>query len=331
VEIVTDPDMHTPEEARAYVAELRSLLHTLDVSDVRMEEGSLRADANVSIRPEGTTELGTKTEVKNMNSLRSLQRALAYEVERQTELLNSGKQILQETRHFDENTGNTIGGRAKEYSSDYRYFPDPDLVPMSPSQTWIDDVRHTIPELPSARRQRLVSEYHLGITEARSLTASKGLADAFEEAARAYGGRGGAIARWYLGELAQVANEKGVEAHEVGVSPAGVAELQHLIDDKKVSDSMAKGQLLKDMVASRRAPSAIVEESGIQQISDESELASIVDRVIAENPDVVEQIRGGKTGAVNFLKGQVMKETKGQADQSVVGRLLDERLGPNQV
>jgi aspartyl-tRNA(Asn)/glutamyl-tRNA(Gln) amidotransferase subunit B len=198
---------------------------------------------------------------------------------------------------------------------------------MSPSPTWIDDVRHTIPELPSARRQRLVSEYHLGITEARSLVTSKGLADAFEEAARAYGGRGGAIARWYLGELAQIANERGVEAYEVGISPASVAELQHLIDDGKVSDSMAKGEILKEVVASGSAPSAVVEASGLKQISDTSELESIVDEVIAAGPEIVEQIRGGKTGAINALVGDVMKRTRGQANAQIVRDLLSAKLG----
>lgn len=325
VEVVTEPEIHTPEEARAYVAELRALLHTLGVSDVRMEEGSLRCDANVSIRRPGSDELGTKTEVKNMNSLRSLQRALAHEIERQAGLLEAGKEIVQETRHFDEDSGVTIGGRAKEYSSDYRYFPDPDLVPLAASQTWIDEIRWTIPELPARRRQRFATQYGLVLAEARTLTASKGLADAFEQAVTSYGSSAHPIARWYLGELAQIANERGVEPHEV-VPPAHVAELQQLIDQKMVSDSMAKGEVLKQMVASGRAPGSIVEETGLAQISDEGELAAIVDRVIAAHPDVVSEIRGGKTGAINFLKGQVMKETKGQADPEVVGRLLAQRL-----
>jgi aspartyl-tRNA(Asn)/glutamyl-tRNA(Gln) amidotransferase subunit B len=327
VEIVTEPDIHSPEDARTYVAELRSLLLSLGVSDVRMEEGSMRCDANVSIRPSGTTELGTKTEVKNLNSLRSLQRALGYEIDRQTEALVQGVSIVQETRHFDEETGVTIGGRAKEYSSDYRYFPDPDLVPLAPAPSWVDELRTTIPEAPSRLRQRFVTEFGVSDTDARSLTATPALAAAFEAAARAYAGSGRSIARWYLGELAQLANERGIEADALGVAPAHVAELQQLIDAGKVSDTTAKTDVLKEVVTSGRSPRDVVEQTGLSQISDESELASIVDEVIADHPDVVEQIRSGKSGAINFLTGQVMRRTRGQANPGVVGRLLSERLG----
>jgi aspartyl-tRNA(Asn)/glutamyl-tRNA(Gln) amidotransferase subunit B len=328
VEIVTQPDIHSPEDARAYVAELRSLLLALGVSDVRMEEGSLRCDANVSVRPAGSTELGTKTEVKNMNSLRSLARALSYEIERQTELVRQGAEVVQETRHFDENAGVTIGGRAKEGSSDYRYFPDPDLVPLAPSPAWIDEVRASIPETPANRRQRFVSDYSLSDTDARVLTASPALADAFEGAVGAYGGSARPIARWYLGELAQLANERGVEVHALGISPASVGELQQLIDAGKVSDTTAKTDVLKEMAAEGRSPRDVVERAGLSQISDESERAAIIDEVVAAYPEVVEEIRGGKTGAVNFLTGQVMKRTRGQANPGVVGRLLSERLRP---
>jgi aspartyl-tRNA(Asn)/glutamyl-tRNA(Gln) amidotransferase subunit B len=326
VEIVTYPDLHSPEDARSYVAELRSLLLALGVSDVRMEEGSLRCDANVSVRPAGSTELGTKTEVKNMNSLRSLARALAYEIERQTELLRQGVEVVQETRHFDENAGVTIGGRAKEGSSDYRYFPDPDLVPLAPSAAWVDEVRASIPEMPARRRQRFVTDYALPDADARALCASPTLADAFEQAVRAYGGGARAIARWYLGELAQLANERGTEIDVLGITPAHVAELQQLIDAGQVSDTTAKTDVLKDMVATGRSPRDVVEQAGLSQISDESELATIIDEVVAAHPEVVEEIRGGKTGAVNFLTGQVMKRTRGQANPGVVGRLLSERL-----
>jgi aspartyl-tRNA(Asn)/glutamyl-tRNA(Gln) amidotransferase subunit B len=326
VEIVTEPDLHSPEEARAYVSELRSLLLALGVSDVRMEEGSLRCDANVSVRPEGSSGLGTKTEVKNMNSLRSLVRALHYEVERQSELLRSGEDILQETRHFDESRGVTIGGRAKEYSSDYRYFPDPDLVPLAPDAMWINEARSSIPELPASRRHRFVTDYGLTDADARALSAAPGVAGAFEEAVKAYGGPARAIARWYLGELAQLAGEAGAEVDALGVPPPNVAELQRLIDDGKVSDTTAKSQLLKEMASTGRAPATIVEEAGLTQISDESQLQALVDEVIGAHPDVVEQIRSGKSGAVNFLTGQVMKQTRGQANPEVVGRLLAERL-----
>jgi aspartyl-tRNA(Asn)/glutamyl-tRNA(Gln) amidotransferase subunit B len=328
VEIVSKPDISSPDEARAYVAELRAVLLALGVSDVRMEEGSLRVDANVSIRPEASTELGVKVEVKNMNSIRSVQRALAYEIERQIALVKWNQPISQETRHFDENTGETIGGRSKEYSSDYRYFSDPDLVPLVPSEAWVAQIASTLPELPMQRRARLAAEYGLLPVDVRALTATPGLADAFESAVRSYGGPGQSIARWYLGELAQIANERSVEPNEVGVSPEHVAELQRLVDDGKVTISLAKGEVLRRVVETGRAPAVVVEEAGLAAISDEGELATIVENVIAAHPDVVEQIRGGKAGAVNFLKGQVMKETRGQADPEIVGKLLDQRLAP---
>ena len=326
VEIVTEPDIHSPEDARAYVGELRALLLALDVSDVRMEEGSLRCDANVSVRPPGTTALGTKTEVKNMNSLRSLARALSHEIERQAELLRQGAEIVQETRHFDENEGVTIGGRAKEYSSDYRYFPDPDLVPLAPAASWVEELRATIGETPAVRRERFIADYGLPDTDARTLLSSPALADAFEAAVRSYTGSARSIARWYVGELAQLANERGVEVPALGVQPAHVAELQQLIDRGNVSDTTAKSDVLKEVVASGRSPREVVEQSGLSQISDEAELAGIIDEVVTAHPDVVEQILSGKSGAVNFLTGQVMKRTKGQANPGVVGRLLSQRL-----
>ena len=327
VEIVSEPDIATPEDARAYLAELRTLLLALGVSDVRLEEGSLRCDANVSVRPKGSTELGTKTEVKNMNSLRSVQRALEYEIERQLEMVASGEEIVQETRHFDENTLKTIGGRSKEFSADYRYFPDPDLVPLAPSDGLIEEIRSGLPELPSRRRQRFVDDLGLQPVDARTIVADPGLASAFEEATRAYaGGAAVNIARWYLGELSQLANERNVQPHDVGVSPEQVAQLQRLVDDGKISISLAKGEVLRKVVETGQSPSQVVADGGFAQISDTSELGAIVDRVIADNPQIVEQIQGGKTGARNKLVGDVMKATKGQANAKVVQDLLAERL-----
>jgi aspartyl-tRNA(Asn)/glutamyl-tRNA(Gln) amidotransferase subunit B len=326
VEIVSEADIASPDDARGYLAELRTLLRTLGVSDVRMEEGSLRCDANVSIRLRGTTELGTKTEVKNMNSLRSVQRALSFEIERQIELVSRGEQIVQETRHFDENSGRTIGGRSKEYSSDYRYFSDPDLVPIVPSAALIDDLRSALPELPSRRRHRFVETYALSTVDARTIVSDPGLADAFEQAVRAYGGAGTSIARWYLGELSQIGNERGTQPHEVGVRPEAVAELQRLVDDGKISISLAKSEVLRKVVETGRSPSQIVEESGLAQISDATELAGLVDEIVAANPQIVEQIRGGKTGAVNALVGQAMGRTKGQANPQVLHQLFADRL-----
>ena len=330
VEIVSEADLRSPDEAPAYLTELRTLLLTLGVSDVRLEEGSLRCDANVSIRPKGVEEFGTKVEVKNMNSLRSVQRALAFEIERQTEEVRAGRTLIQETRHFDESTGRTIGGRTKEYSADYRYFPDPDLVPIAPQASWLDEIRATIPELPSVRRRRFVMQHDLRDEDARTLVADPGLANAFEEAVRAYGGNGKSIARWYNEDLAQLANEKSVAPQDVGVSPAHVAELQRLVDDEKVTISTAKGDVLKRVASSGEGPRAVVEASGLTQIADESELLAHVDAVIAEHPEIVEQVRGGKTGAVNALVGQVMKRTQGKANPQILQRLFADRLNADQ-
>jgi aspartyl-tRNA(Asn)/glutamyl-tRNA(Gln) amidotransferase subunit B len=327
VEIVSEADIRTSEEARSYLSELRTLLLSLGVSDVRMEEGSLRCDANISLRATGTTEFGVKVEVKNMNSLRSVQRALEFEIERQTFLLEAGEEIVQETRHFDEESGKTIGGRSKEYSADYRYFPDPDLVPIAPSPEWLSDIRGTLPELPSRRRGRFISEFGLAQADARSLVASPGLADEFQKAVQAYGGSPQSVSRWYLGELAQLANERGVEPHEVGVSPDRVAELQKLVDEGTISISMAKGEVLRKVAETGKSPRDIVAEESLSQISDTSELGALVDEVIQANGPLVEQIRGGKTGAINALVGDVMKRTKGQANAQVVLQLLNERLG----
>ena len=326
VEVVSEPEIRSPEDARAYLAELRTLLLTLGVSDVRLEEGSLRCDANVSVRPRGVTELGVKVEVKNMNSLRSVQRALAFEIGRQIEVLRAGGAIVQETRHFDESTGRTIGGRSKEYSADYRYFPDPDLVPIEPTLALVEQVRSTLPELPLRRRQRFVAEHGLSPVDARNLVADPGLADAFERAVKAYDGGGSALARWYLGELSQLGNDKGVAPHEVGVLPEDVAELQKLVDDGKITISLAKGDVLRRVVETGKRPSLVVEEDGLAQISDTSELTAMVDEVIAANAGIVEQIRGGKAGAVNALVGEVMKRTKGQANAGVVKQLFEERI-----
>jgi aspartyl-tRNA(Asn)/glutamyl-tRNA(Gln) amidotransferase subunit B len=326
VEIVSEADLRSPDEAPAYLAELRTLLLTLGVSDVRLEEGSLRCDANISIRPKGQQEFGVKVEVKNMNSLRSVQRALAFEIERQTEEAKAGRTLIQETRHFDEASGRTIGGRTKEFSADYRYFPDPDLVPLSPPAPWLDEIRRTIPELPTHRRHRFVAEHELRPEDARTLVDDPRLADAFEDAVRAYAGPGKPIARWYNEDLAQLGNEKGVAPQDAGVSPAHVAELQRLVDEEKVTISIAKGDVLKRVAETGQDPRSVVESSGLTQIADEGELGGVVDEVIAANPDAVEKIRGGKTGTIGFLVGEVMKRTQGKANAQVVQKLLGEKI-----
>ncbi|HVE91370.1 MAG TPA: Asp-tRNA(Asn)/Glu-tRNA(Gln) amidotransferase GatCAB subunit B, partial [Actinomycetota bacterium] len=291
-----------------------------------MEQGSLRCDANVSVRPSGSDRLGTKAEVKNMNSIRSVQRALDHEIRRQVELVSSGQSVAQETRHFDEATGTTSTLRSKEYAFDYRYFPEPDLVPLAPDGAWVDRVRDGLPELPAQRRRRLSEAHGLSDIDARTITSSKGLADAYEAAAAAYGGDPKSMARWYLGELSAIANDKGAEPHEAGVSPQQVVELQQLVDSGQVSISIAKGKVLRRVVETGTSPHDVVAEQGLAQISESSELAAVVEEVISSNPDIVEQIRNGKTGAINALKGQVMKRTQGRANPEVVGNLLAERL-----
>jgi aspartyl-tRNA(Asn)/glutamyl-tRNA(Gln) amidotransferase subunit B len=326
VEIVSEPDISGADEARAYLAELRQLLLFLGVSDVRMEEGSLRCDANVSVRPRGAMELGVKTEVKNLNSIRSLGRALEFEISRLVELASAGKRIAQETRHFDEASGKTMPGRSKEYADDYRYFADPDLVPLEPSAAWIERIRSTLPEPPAARRRRFSERLGLPLPTARALTATAELADAFEEALRSYGGQAPAIARWYTSELAAIANERGVGPHEAGVPPSALADLQRMIDERAISDSQAKTEILREMVASGKGPREIVAESGRGLISDESELVGIVDQVIASNADVVEKIKAGKDTAIGALVGQAMRATQGRADAKAVQDLIRRRI-----
>jgi aspartyl-tRNA(Asn)/glutamyl-tRNA(Gln) amidotransferase subunit B len=325
VEIVSEPEIRNPEEARTYLAELRALLESLGVSDVRMEQGSLRCDANVSVRPAGSDQLGTKAEVKNMNSMRLVQRALEFEIERQMDLLREGKAVVQETRHFDEDTGRTSSLRTKEYEFDYRYFPDPDLVPLAPDPAWIEQIRASLPERPADRRRRFVDELGLTPVDAHTLTASAGLADAFEAALRAYGKDAKPIANWYTGGLAEAANERGVEPHRVGVTPEHVAELQLLVDSGDTSVTLAK-QALKQMIESGKSAREVIAESGLVQIDDLDSLAPIVDEVMAANPDVVEKIRGGKETAVNQLVGQVMQRTRGQARAPTVIELIKQRL-----
>jgi aspartyl-tRNA(Asn)/glutamyl-tRNA(Gln) amidotransferase subunit B len=325
VEIVTEPDIKSAEEARVFAAELRGLLETLGVSDVRMEEGSLRVDANVSVRPSGDVEHGTKVEVKNMNSIRSVGRALEYEELRQREALEKGEQLVQETRHFDEKTGTTSSLRTKEYAFDYRYFPEPDLVPLAPDETWIDDIRNSLPELPAQRRERFVDELGLSSTEAEILTVTRATADWFEKAVRAYGGEAKKVANWVIADLFGLLNEAGLELEQSKVTPGSLADLIKLIDDNTISGKQAKG-VLAEMFASGKEPAGIAEEKGLRQISDTGAIESVVDEVIAENPEVVDKVRGGQTGAIGFLVGQVMKKTKGQANPGLVNKTLQDKL-----
>jgi aspartyl-tRNA(Asn)/glutamyl-tRNA(Gln) amidotransferase subunit B len=326
VEIVTEPDIRSAEEARVFVSDLRAVLESLDVSDVRMEEGSLRVDANVSVRRKGDAEHGAKVEVKNMNSIRSVGRALEYEERRQRDALEAGEALVQETRHFDEKAGTTSPLRTKEFAFDYRYFPEPDLVPLEPETEWIEKIRGSLPEFPAARRARFVSEYGVGETEAGILTASRATGDWFEAAVKAYGGEAKKISNWMVADLYGLLNEAGIELAESKVTPDHLAALVKMIDSGTISGKQGK-TVLAEVFASGKSPDEVARDKGLEQISDTSELEGVVDEVIAENPDVADKVRGGQKNAVGFLVGQVMKKTRGQANPGMVNQLLQEKLG----
>jgi aspartyl-tRNA(Asn)/glutamyl-tRNA(Gln) amidotransferase subunit B len=324
VEVVSEPDMRTAEEARAYLTELRALLEALGVSDVRMEEGSLRCDCNVSTRPMGQPEYGVKVEIKNLNSIRSLYNAVHYEEERQRRALRDGEPLTQETRHWDEGKQITSPLRSKEYAFDYRYFPEPDLPPVEPSAEWIEEIRASLPELPQARRHRYESEYGLKEPVARQLASSRDWSRFFEDAMAA-GAEPAAAANWMTQDLAGLLNEHHVELAESRVTPQHIADLAKLVADGTVSSAGAK-QALADAFESGKPIEEIVEQRGLKQVSDTSTLEPVIDEVIAENPAPVEQFRGGKEGALNALVGQVMKKTRGSANPQLVQELLRERL-----
>ena len=327
MEIVTKPVLGTgaaaPKVARAYMTQLRELLRALGVSDVRMEQGSLRCDANVSLAPAGSDVLGTRTETKNVNSLRSVERALTYEIQRQGEVLASGGRVLQETRHWHEDGGYTSPGRSKEQAEDYRYFPEPDLVPVAPSPEWVEELRLTLPEPPAERRRRLVAAWGFTELEMRDV-AGTGSLDLIAETIAA-GCAPGAARKWWSGELARRANAAGVELEEVGITPPQVAELQGLIDAGTINDKLAR-QVIDGVLAGEGTPSAVVEARGLAVVSDDGALAAAVDAAIAANPDVAQRIRDGKVQAAGALIGAVMKAMRGQADAGRVRELILERL-----
>jgi len=327
VEVVTKPIPGTgglaPVVARAYVTELRDLLRSLGVSDVRMEEGSLRCDVNTSLAPIGRAEWGTRTETKNVNSLRSVERAVRFEIERQAAVLDAGLKVMQETRHFHEDKGTTTSGRSKEEAQDYRYFPEPDLVPIAPPPEWVEELRASLPELPAARLIRLQAEWGLSDIDMTWLR-NAGALDVVEETVAA--GASAADARkWWLGELARLANEAGVELPDVGVTPAQVARVAELVKAGSLNDKLGR-QVFEAIVAGEGSPDEIVAAHGLAVVSDEGALAEAVDAAIAANPDVAAKIRAGKTAAAGALVGAVMKATKGRADAARAHELILERL-----
>jgi aspartyl-tRNA(Asn)/glutamyl-tRNA(Gln) amidotransferase subunit B len=329
LEIVSKPDLRSPEEARAYVAELRGVLEAIGVSDVKMEEGSLRIDANISLRPTGAETLGTRAEIKNMNSLRSLGRALEYEAERQAEVLEAGGKVVQETRHWDEEAGRTYSLRSKEEAYDYRYFPEPDLVPLSPSAEWRAHVRAAMPELPAAHKARLIEAWGISDLDAGVLVGTPGLADYAEGATVGAAGSGRDVTNWVTGDLLAHLKESGSAPADLALAPAGLAELVKLVADGTLSRPLAK-EVLAAALSGAGSPAAIVAERGLAQVSDEGPLLAMVQAVLAAHPGEVERYRGGedkeRKRLRGFFMGKVMAESKGRGNPQVLNRLLDEAL-----
>jgi aspartyl-tRNA(Asn)/glutamyl-tRNA(Gln) amidotransferase subunit B len=327
VEIVTRPipgaGAKAPEVARAYVTELREIVKTLGVSDVKMEQGSLRCDVNLSLAPIGDLEWGTRTETKNVNSLRSVERSVRFEMRRQAAVLDDGGRIMQETRHFHEDTGSTSSGRSKEEATDYRYFPEPDLVPLAPDEEWVAKLAATLPELPSARRARLSEEWGFSADEMQWV-ANAGALELVTETVAA-GASPGDARKWWLGDLARRANDAGVELGDLRVTPAQVAEVVGLIATGTVNDQLAR-QVLDGVLAGEGDPAAVVESRGLAVMGESDELVAAVDAAIAGAPDVVAKVQGGKVQALGALVGAVMKTTRGKADAATVRRMLEERL-----
>ncbi|MBA3350421.1 MAG: Asp-tRNA(Asn)/Glu-tRNA(Gln) amidotransferase subunit GatB [Actinobacteria bacterium] len=325
VEIVTEPDLHTAEHARLFVAELRAIVEALGVSDVRMEQGSLRVDANISVRRVGEAEHGAKVEVKNMNSIRSVGRALEHEEERQRNALEAGETLVQETRHFDEKTGTTSSLRTKEYAFDYRYFPEPDLVPFEPAKEWVEALRDGRPELPAERRVRWEQTYGLPSQDAAILASSKATAAWFEAAASAYGGDAKRIVNWIIADLFGLLNEAGATLTACKIAPAQLAGLVGLVDDGTISGKQAK-EVLGTMFASGDDAAKIVRDKGLEQESDTEVLEAVVEEVIAENADAADKVRAGQANTIGFLVGRVMRKTGGSANPKLVTELLRDKL-----
>ncbi|MFB5678595.1 Asp-tRNA(Asn)/Glu-tRNA(Gln) amidotransferase subunit GatB [Paenibacillus terreus] len=324
VEIVSEPDISSPEEARAYLEKLRSIMQYCEVSDVKMEEGSLRCDANISLRPYGQEKLGTRAELKNMNSFRGVQRGLEYEQFRQEQILEEGGSVVQETRRWDEAQGKTIAMRGKEESHDYRYFPDPDLVTLHIDSEWKERIRASIPELPDQRKTRYTSEYGLPEYDAAVITSSKALADLFENSLQ-YTKDAKAVSNWIMGDLLGYLNGINAELSDVKLTGQGLGEMIGLLEKGTISSKIAK-TVFKEMLETGKLPQQIVEEKGLVQISDEGAIMAIVEQVVANNPQSVEDYKAGKQKAIGFLVGQVMKESKGKANPGLVNKLLADVL-----
>ena len=332
MEMVGEPDIRTPDEARAFLVQLRAILRYIGVSAANMEEGNLRCDANVSVRPKGSDQLNSKVEVKNMNSFRAVHRALIYEIDRQTRLMKEGQPIAQETRGWVEDRGVTVSQRSKEHAHDYRYFPEPDLPPLIIGRDWVEQLRSQLPELPEAKQRRFAEQYGLSTYDSDLLTTSKDLADWFEGAVSAKGTeedalqqRAKAASNWVLGELTRLLNATGKDIAEMVMQPQHLSELLDLLDDATLSTSMAK-DVFEEVFNTGQSPAEVVKAKGFTQVADADSLAPMAEEAIASNPKAVDDYIAGKDTAVKFLVGQVMKLSRGQANPSLAEELLRARL-----
>lgn len=323
LEIVTETDINSPEEAYLYLNALKQILQYMDISDCNMEEGKLRCDANISLRKKGE-ELGVKTELKNMNSFKAVQEALESEAKRQAEILDAGDKLVQETRLWDEKKGETMPMRSKEEAHDYRYFPEPDLVPIEVSKEWVEEIRKGLTEMPSMRLQRFISEYDLPKYDAGVLTASRELADYFEKCVKVYP-KAKIISNWIMTELMGILNERNIPISECKIGPEALGEMLKLIDSGKISGKIAK-EIFPEMFDSGKSPGAIISERDLTQITDEGEIAKVVEKVVAENQKVVQDYKAGNEKVLTFLVGQVMKVTKGKASPQLANKVLREKL-----
>lgn len=324
IEIVTEPDIKSPAEAKEYLISLRNLLIYLDVSDCSMEEGSLRCDANVSIRLTGAAELGTKAELKNLNSFKFLQKGLDYEVKRQIKLLESGKKVIQQTRHYDHITDSTKALRSKEEAHDYRYLPDPDLVPMYIEKESVKKIKAEIPELPFEKAVRFTSKYGISDYDCRFLVADRWLAEYFEECCALYGNPKNVV-NWLMGDFIALLNKEGIPINQSKITPEKLIHMLVMIDSGKISLKIAKS-VFEEMFATGNDPQKIIESKGLEQISDEGMIEGVVEKVLGENPATVEQFRSGKEKALGFLVGKVMAQTGGKANPRLVNEILRKKL-----
>ncbi|WP_300266653.1 Asp-tRNA(Asn)/Glu-tRNA(Gln) amidotransferase subunit GatB, partial [uncultured Enterococcus sp.] len=325
IEIVSEADMRSPEEAYAYLEALRSIIQFTEVSDVKMEEGSMRCDANISLRPYGQEAFGTKTELKNLNSMTFVKKGLAYEEKRQAKVLLSGGEIKQETRRFDEKTNTTILMRVKEGSSDYRYFPEPDIPRFEIDDAWIERVRQSLPEMPAKRRERYINELELPEYDAMVLTQTKEMSDFFD-ATIENGADAKLASNWLMGEVSAYLNSEKLELNESKLTPESLAGMIQLIVDGTISSKIAK-KVFQELMKNGGDPKVIVKEKGLIQLSDPAQLLPIINEVLDNNAQSIEDFKNGKDRAVGFLVGQIMKATKGQANPGVVNQLLKQELG----